>query len=244
MLSDYFDVYSLNARVRPSLLALLPPTLTVYVIFPKLYELAVALVSLLLLFGLITALVHFVRYKGRMAEKKLIALWGAKPTTYLLRQDDNGIDSVTKQRYYDFFELNIKGWSLPEKDNKNSTSVESDVYYESAIKWLLERTRDPKKYSLLLKENISYGFRRNSFGIKRYALFLSFASIIFLVTNISFPELLNLKINLVFTLATIFISSILTFWWLLLVNSNWVKDSAESYAIRLLSSCEDISVTK
>lgn len=242
MLSDYFDVYSLNARVRPSLLALLPPTLTIYVIFPKLYELAVALVSLLLLFGLITALAHFVRYKGKMAEKRLITLWGAKPTTYLLRQDNNGIDSVTKQRYYDFFELNIKGWSLPEKEN--GVSAETDVYYESAVKWLLERTRDPEKYSLLLKENISYGFRRNSFGIKWYALFLSFASIIFLVTNIAVPELLNLKINLVFTVAVIFISCILTFWWLLLVNSSWVKDSAESYAIRLLASCEDISVTK
>ena len=64
MLSDYFDEYSLNARIRPSLLALLPAVLSIYVILPKLYEATVGLLGLLLVFGLITALAHFVKYRG------------------------------------------------------------------------------------------------------------------------------------------------------------------------------------
>lgn len=243
MLSDYFDEYSLNARVRPSLLALLPPTLSIYVVFPQLYELAVGLVSLLLLFGLITALAHFVRYMGIIAERKLYKTWGGKPTTYLLRQGDNGIDKVTKRRYYDFFKSNINGWALPDIELENSNPAEADAFYESAVKWLLEKTRDKREYRLLFKENISYGFRRNCFGIKWYAVLLSISSITFLAIDILLPELLTTQTNLVFSMAAIFVSCILVLWWLLLVNPNWVKDSAENYAIRLLSSCEKIEST-
>lgn len=238
MLSDYFDEYSLNARVRPSLLALLPPVLSIYVLFPKLYEEVVGLVGLLLVFGLVTALSHFVRYRGKIAEKKLYASWGGKPTTSMLRQSNTVIDKVTKQRYYDFFRENINGWfpPLPEIESRNSD--EADVFYESAVRWLLEKTRDTKKYRLLFKENISYGFRRNCYGIKWYSVILSLASILILISDIAFPNFIEAQTNLDLSLTVVALSTVLLIWWTLLVNSGWVKDSSESYAIRLLSSCE------
>jgi len=243
MLSDYFDEYSLNARVRPALLAILPPTLAIYVTFPQLYEFTVGLVGLLLLFGLLTAMAHFVRYRGKVAENKLYESWGGKPTTYLLRQCNNLIDKVTKQRYYDFFENNINGWSLPDRKLEDSNLPEADAFYESAVKWLLEKTRDKKKFSLLFKESISYGFRRNCFGIKWHGLFLAVSSVIFLAVDVFLPGIFKAKSNLIFSLTTMIFSCTLSSWWFFLVSPNWVKGSAESYAIRLLSSCEEINVT-
>jgi len=243
MLSDYFDEYSLNARVRPSLLALLPPTITIYIAFPSLYEFAVGLISLVLLFGLITALAHFVRYRGRVTEVKLYKAWGCKPTTYLLRQSNNIIDSVTKRRYYNYFESNIDGWVTPNSELEVHNPAEADSYYESASRWLLEKTRDKKKFALLFKENVSYGFRRNCLGIKWYGVLLSLVSVVFMSTALLKPELLAIQANPSFIMTSIFVSSVLALWWLALVSPSWVKDSAESYGIRLLASCEDIKST-
>lgn len=154
MLSEYFDEYSLNARIRPALLSLLPPTLTVYIAFSSLYELAVSLLSFVLVFGLLTAIASYVRYRGRKLEQHLYKTWGGKPTTYILRQNNDVIDGVTKKRYYSYFESNIDSWQVPSQEIKATAAEAADSYYESAIKWLLEKTRDKKKYSMIFKENM------------------------------------------------------------------------------------------
>lgn len=243
MLSDYFDEYSLNARIRPALLSLLPPTLTVYIAFPALYELAVGLVSLVLVFGLLTAMASYVRYRGRRLEQYLYKIWGRKPTTYILRQDNDVIDGVTKKRYYSYFESNIDGWHAPSEQMEATASETADSYYESATKWLLERTRDKKKYSMIFKENMGYGFRRNCLGIRWHGFLLALLSISFLSLSVIKPEFVKIQADAVFIYTAIAFSIIMAFWWLLSVNQAWVKDSAESYAIRLLAACEQIKNT-
>ena len=154
MLSNLFDEYSLNARVRPALLALLPIVIFAYLAFPKLYEMAAGATSILVVGGLITALAHYCRYRGRKVEKVLFSSWGGKPTTVILRHRDSMLDSTTKRRYHDFLSRNIKGWTSPSAEEEAQNPVEADERYESAVRWLLERTRDTKQYSLLFKENI------------------------------------------------------------------------------------------
>ena len=36
-------------------------------------------------------------------------------------------------------------------------------------------------------------------------------------------------------------STIMLFWWVFVVNDAWVRDAADSYALRLLAVCEDLS---
>lgn len=243
MLSDYFDEYSLNARVRPSLLVILPPIIGIYIAFPSLYELAVGMVSLVLLFGLVTALAHFVRYRGKSIELQLFKEWGGKPTTYLLRRENSTIDNITKRRYLDFFESNINGWLAPSDEIEATDLIKADSYYESAIKWLLEKTRDKKKHPLIFKENISYGFRRNCMGLKWYGVSLSLITTVFLLIALFSSEIISIQASSQAIITASVVSSGLCLWWLILVNSNWVKCAAESYGIRLLASCEEIENT-
>ena len=238
MLSKLFDEYSLNARVRPSLLALLPVIISVYVTFPQLYASASGLISLVVVCGFITALAHFSRYRGRVVEKNLFKAWGGKPTTSMLRHRDTTLDQVTKHRYHQFFLNNIDNWSLPTIENEIEEPDQAEKYYESAIKWLLENTRDTKRYNLLFKENISYGFRRNCYGIKRYGVILSILSIALVSWSIScFNKTITLT-STVFSFAAIAFSLILLVWWVFVVNQTWVKDSANSFSIRLLAACD------
>lgn len=238
MLSELFDEYSLGARVRPALLGILPLVLTTYILAPAFYNVAVSMFSISVTCGLITALSHYSRFKGRETEKRLFRLWNGKPTTILLRHTDDTIDSHTKARYHNYLSEKITGWVAPSIDDERSDLFNADKYYDSAVRWLLEKTRDRKKYRLLFKENILYGFRRNVRGIKWLGVITSLVSI-FLISSSLFLgyESLDLqKHSVEFGMGVL--SILMLLWWAFVVTDEWVKDAAESYALRLLTSCE------
>jgi hypothetical protein len=243
MLASIFDEYSLNARVRPSLLVLLPGVIAVYCSFPQLYQSVAGIIGLIVVSGFVTALAHFARYNGRKVENILFKEWGGKPTTKLLRHDDRHLDQVTKDRYHNFLQASIPNWTLPTSELELNDPKRADEYYDSAVKWLSENTRDTKEFNLLFKENIAYGFRRNSYGLKYYGVFISLLSIVLVLWSIFG----NLEIiepsNLAMSYAAITFSGVMFLWWLLIVNSSWVNDSAMSFAMRLLSCCDVLKST-
>jgi len=53
MISDWFDKYSLQARLAPALLSLFPAILIMALAFPQLYETAVGFVGLALVCGVL-----------------------------------------------------------------------------------------------------------------------------------------------------------------------------------------------
>ncbi|WP_415912781.1 hypothetical protein [Neptuniibacter sp. QD37_11] len=240
MLSDYFDRYSLNARVRPALLALLPLTVSIYALFPDLYELFAGAVSVLVIFGFVTGLAHFARYRGRIIEKKLFDAWGEKPTTRMLRHSDSSIDPVTKARYHNYLAENINGWAAPTNDEEAENPRKADHAYAAAVTWLLEQTRDLNRFSMLFNENISYGFRRNCYGIKWFGVSLSSLPSalisIWYYTQLTSPNELPFEQSVL--IVCFGLSLLMGLWWMLLVNKAWVKDASESYALRLLASCD------
>jgi predicted ABC-type exoprotein transport system permease subunit len=238
MLSDLFDEYSFEARVRPALLAVLPLVLALYIVVPVFYNVAAAVFSIFVTCGLITALAHYSRYRGRETEKRLFKLWKGKPSTILLRHTDDTIDRHTKARYHNYLSEKITGWTAPSVDDEKKDLADADKFYDSAIRWLLEKTRDKKKYRLLFKENILYGFRRNVRGIKWLGVVTSLIAI-FLISCTLFRDYgsINLKEHSVEIGMGAF-SVIMLLWWAFVVTDTWVKDAAESYALRLVSSCE------
>ena len=234
----FFDEYSLNARVKPALLVLLPLVVTVYVIIPTLYNVIATLFGVIVACGFITALSHYSRYQGRNTEKRLYKLWGGKPTTIILRQTDDTLDKHTKERYHKYLSQKISGWSAPTIEDEVSNVIEADARYDSAVKWLLEKTRDTNTYNLLFKENISYGFRRNSRGIKWFGVGSSALSIALVIASLyPNPNYLDIE-KLTLEYGTIAFSLVMLLWWLLFVTDAWVRDAAENYAIRLLAVCE------
>lgn len=91
---------------------------------------------------------------------------------------DNTIDIKTKKRYHNYLEKNIEGLELPNQNEEIENPKDSQEKYESAIKWLLENTRDTKKFPLLHQDNINYGYSRNMLGIKPLGITISIISLI------------------------------------------------------------------
>lgn len=239
MLSSLFDEYSLNARVRPALLAILSPTVFFYLAFPQLYKHLAGAMSIFVVFGLVTALAHFSRSMGKAAEKRLFSVWQGKPTTLILRHADDQIDAITKRRYRAFLTENIDGWVAPTQDEEFNDPRASDQSYESAVRWLLEYTRDQKRYTILFKENISYGFRRNCYGIKWVAVALTLIPIMVFIADWRIQDVALVNAGELTKLVSVCLSVFLFTWWAFVVKADWVRDAANAYAVRLLASCEN-----
>jgi hypothetical protein len=238
MLSNLFDEYSLNARVRPALLALLSPTIFSYLAFPPLYNIIAGAISIFVVFGLVTTLAHLSRSAGRAAEKKLFSAWGGKPTTIMLRHNDVDIDPITKTRYHAFLSERIDRWVAPTEENELNDPRKADQLYNSAVRWLLEYTRDKKRYPILFKENISYGFRRNCYGIKWLAVILALMPTIVVAVDLHIQNVSIVSVGNLTTWVSICFSVFLFTWWAFVVRAEWVRDAAKAYALRLLAACE------
>lgn len=239
-LTKFFDPYSLGARVLPALLALFPVFITIGVLRPNLYSTAAAFVSLMIGCGLVTFLAHFTRHRGRKIEARLISNWGGWPSTIWLRYSSTFLDEFTKARYCTVFELNITDWVRPTEAEEVFNPDEVDRKYGSAVRWLIEQTRDSSKYSLLLKENISYGFRRNCLGIKSYAIFLLIITISVCLYALSTAELELLFSEALAEVVNLILLILMLLWWIFIINPQWVRDAGDAYAKALLSSCENL----
>lgn len=233
------DKYTIKARLYPSFLVLLPAfVVSIYYItdIEKYYHYFTALGAI----GLFTYLLSQLgRDKGKLKELELYKYFGGKPTTQILRHSDTHIDRVTKERYYKLLSQKIDGIQIPTAQQEVSNSNHADQVYESCAKFLISKTRDTKKFNLLFKENISYGFRRNLWGMKSWALLIIFLCFIchsYFATNhfVVFNQFKSKDIGLfAYLLAT-------AFFWFVVVTKNWIKLVAFAYAERLYESLNDL----
>jgi hypothetical protein len=236
-LTDYFDSYALQARLQPALLVLFPATLLIAVWVPRLYSLGTGLLGLAGTCGATVLMAHFARENGRRAEKRLYGLWGGKPTTLWLRRGDQNLDRLTKERYYTFLTDNVSGWNAPTEVQEQADPVSADMLYESAARWLLERTRDKEKYPLVFKELVSYGFRRNLYGIKAYGLAFLIACVV-IQSSLLYMFWGSPDRPVIAGIILLIADIVAVLVWTLVINSHWVHDSADAYARALLSSCD------
>ncbi|MPR37425.1 hypothetical protein [Salmonirosea aquatica] len=124
---------------------------------------------------------------------------------------------------------------------ENTNPAETDEAYESWVRFLISQTRDTAKYPLLFKENMNYGFRRNLWALKPFAIVIVVVSLIgsyfyyFRATGTFNPVLFpsSYLVNLIILLVA------LTFW-LFIVSPRWVESIAYSYGQRLLETVESI----
>ena len=233
------DKYSLKARLYPAFIVLLPAFIvSLYYItdFEKYYHYATALISV----GLFTYLLaQLGRDKGKTKEVKLFAYWGGKPTTLIFRHSDNFIDGVTKKRYHKLLEEKIVDINIPTPEQEQIDIKFADQVYESCTKYLISKTRDTKKFPLIFKENISYGFRRNLWGMKMWALVLLSILIIihfYFITD-GFTAKIELKNKDIFLF--VFFGIMLLFWFFI-VTKNWIKLTAYAYAERLIEAVNEL----
>jgi hypothetical protein len=234
-----FDIYSRKARLYPALLVVLPIFLFAVVYLTIYKEYVHYLTAIAGLCGLTFLVAEFGRDRGKSKEPALYQYWGGKPTTVLMRHSCNLLDKHTRARYHRQLEDLINHLDLPTAEEEAADLVAADELYESCTRYLLSKTRDTKKFNLLFKENISYGFRRNLWGMKTTGIIIGTACLLLNIIVIYFRFTAT---GAIFGL-DVFLSILLTLVlliWIFVINRDWVKIPAYAYAERLLETSGDI----
>lgn len=242
LLEKITNTYERKARLYPALLALSPILLMVVGVYGVALELKAAGVGLLASFGVFYLLASITREIGKRKEESLYKAWGGKPTTQLLRHRDSTIDTITKARYHAFLAKHMT-IAFPSQAEEEENPTRADDVYQSATKWLLDRTRDRKTFELLFEENIAFGFRRNCLGIKPFAIVICvvtfvwplFLSGVLSMDGLSVEHIRSLSNGIWASLA---VSILMLLIWVFFITSKTVRTAAFGYAEFLFRACD------
>lgn len=170
-----FDTYSFRARVLPVYLTLAPAILLLAALVPDGLKLplggAAAVVFVPISFFLSQVGADF----GKRLEKRLWRNWGGPPTTCFLRHGNHEFNEVTRNRVHE--KLRSLGLKVPTREEQEQDERAADQYYESCTEELIRRTRDDKRFPLVFKGLVEYGFRRNLLGLKSFGVIIALASL-------------------------------------------------------------------
>lgn len=233
------DPYERAARIYPALLALMP-LLAVFAttsVFGK--PLATQLVALLGACGVTYLLANVSRMLGKAQENRLFHAWGGMPTTQILKHGNEQIDRHTKQRYHAFLARKIKA-EFPTDAEEAASPAAADEIYRAGVKWLLGKTRDKKRFALLFKENVSYGFHRNGFGLRWIGCGISLASAVWLSIANQAYSLAAWEAVPAAQIVALAIALAMSMAWLVYFTEARVKLAAYAYAEMLLRACDEI----
>ena len=160
----------------------------------------------------------------------------------MLRYRDGRLPELTKDRYRSYLSLSVPGLVLASRVEEEADPELADAGYDSAGRWLLEQTRDPEKFGLLLAENINYGFRRNLLALKPIALGLDVVAVALIVgmAGASWTGEVGSTVSALslgwWTGVVIVLGHSLLY--LRYIRADWVLTAAETYAQRLLGACD------
>jgi len=230
------DRYTYCARLLPALIVSLPFLILLFIALPAIWKLIGALSAMGVSVALIFLMAQCGRDAGKRKEPGLFRAIGGKPTTRLLRHVDATLPPATKKRYHDFLSANAPGFSTPTSQQEASDPDAADRMYDSAADWLRAKTRDTTLHELLFAENISYGFRRNLWGMKPLgigACILGAAALAGLFLGVP-----SLEIAPAIAAATLIIICIQLCFWVFVIREDWVAVPAEAYAKTLLEFCD------
>ena len=118
--------------------------------------------------------------------------------------------------------------SCPTKAEEESDAAAADEVYAAYVDHLREATRGDK---ILLAENISYGFRRNLWGMRSAGLSVAIVGTV--GAGIA-AEWYWKTGAMTFPVIVMVLNAILASMWLLRVTEPWVKVAADAYADRLV----------
>jgi hypothetical protein len=240
------DPYDRQARLYPALLASLPLVAMLVTLYASTASTLSIVVGTAFSLGGLYMMMNISREMGKRLEPRIYAGWGGKPTTILLRHRDQRLDRVTKHRYHKFLSSKINR-GFPDRAQEMSNPGLADEFYQSATRWLLDKTRDTKKFSILFKENINYGFRRNALGVKPIGLATSCVCTLWvLITHdviqvmnpaFSYGAFLTLPDAAIASLGT---STSMMVIWSCFFTKTSLETAAFTYAETLLRACDEL----
>ena len=233
----FFDAYSVRARLFPAIVAAAPGLAALALLISwKSFGLSNVVASLGMLV-LLYAIADLARARGRAVEGKLFAEHGGKPSITMFRRSDENIDAGSKDRYRAFLagKLNV---TAPSPADEAADQASADAFYGQCGNWLRENTRDAKAFPILFGENVTYGFRRNLFGVRWLALGLNL-SIVALSALILWRMGWDIQAPTGSkTLVVLVVATAHAFYMLLAARRSSVWDASRAYGRELILSCE------
>lgn len=230
------DRYSRDARLKPALIAAIPAVLLLVAAGVRISMLCTMFLVPLSALGLTLLLAQIGRDQGRELEGQLFVRWGGKPTTRLMRHRDLTINSVTKKRLHNKA-TELLEMEMPNANEESESPDVSDLMYDSFADVLRDRTRDARKFPLVLQELINYGFRRNLLGLRPLALLIA-ALALALTAALLLENRPTSEMTVVIT--SISIEAAIAYFWAFVVNDSWVRVAADAYARQLILSYDSV----
>lgn len=231
------DGYALKARYYPALLATIPALVALAILISRAkFGLTTGIASLAIPV-LVFAAADIARRMGKRIEEDIYAESGGKPSVTMMRYSDMSFDAASKDAYRAFYASKINQ-PIPTEEAEMTNVTAGDAFYERGSAWLRENTRG-KKFSVLLAENITYGYRRNLLGLKWPALLANAALLILCGCLLYKMGALDLEdetaIALLIVVALAVVHSL--FMWFG-VSRKAVIEASRQYARQLILSCE------
>jgi hypothetical protein len=238
---NIIDGYSLRARLIPVIIVLIPIPILGLLYTVSMKSLTPVIASGICVSSIAYLFSHLGRTYGKKKEPQLWMEWGGSPSIQILRWRNSVIDPYTKKRYHDRLQQLAPVPTQPDHTFETANPTDADLIYSSWNRYLLAHSRDKIVFSLLLKENASYGFRRNMWGLKSFAMVLL---IIALLCSYVYNAYTSRSWNPLLFTTNFFIGLgiILPFYlfWIFCVTKMWVKSAADAYALRLIETCNVI----
>ena len=235
------DPYDRSARLTPGLLVLAPLPVLVVCLFGSAHLAVSSLLSVLAFCGIGFAMSRVVRNAGKRLQDALFLKWGGTPSVQLLRHRDSHFDRLTKERFHRVLEKGM-GTAMPDALSERQDPAAADEHYRAATVWLISQTRDSKRFPLVFKENIAFGFHRNCLGVRAYGICMSIGCLSIALlqsrTLTLTPPFLSLdKLDLLAVIAIGISATILVAWFFWLTEAA-ARHSAFAYAERLIQACD------
>ena len=240
--------YTLNARIKPALLTVLPLGVLFFIWMPGDSLPTGGLLGIISTGGGTALLAQLGRDLGSKKQPALWDRWGGPPTTRALRFRDSP-NKVVLARWRAKLQ-GLWGQALPTPEEEARNPVDADQQYEAAIGFLREATRDVSMFPLVFAENVNYGFRRNLWGLKPYGLVFAVLATVAswgLFLQSAGLAATGVRLDLVVAnpdgvtvtrLAGSLINTAAVAVWFFVITPTWVRITAEAYAQRLLGALD------
>jgi hypothetical protein len=234
---DFLDGYVIRARLFPAMLGIAPALVFLLVTIGDDYkDLALPEVLMTLTVGvLFFAFADIARRFGRRAERKLFWSSNGRPFPSVLRYRDTTLNARSKARILEYVAGQL-GKPAPTFEEEHANPARADDFYVSCGDFLRERMRDQSRFSLLFAENISYGFRRNLYGLRYPGLALNVLTVagsIWFVYRAAGENLAQYGVVLV-------VAAIHALYFIFSVTRGSVIEAADTYSRQLVLSGEDL----
>jgi hypothetical protein len=174
---------------------------------------------------------------GKRKEQALFDSFGGRPTERMLCHEHASNKILVAERHRQLAKLFPKV-KIPTADSeKKDRRAALEVYAACVYKMRAQARANKEKFPHVHRENVHYGFRRNLWGLKPYAVAITLVSLIVVSADMVGQLMAHQQIHLAVP-AIAGVDLLLLVTWILVVNRDWMRRGAILYAERLLEALD------